>query len=113
MKLIKHAALMVVALTLSPAWAVNKCTAADGRVSYQEEPCPHGSEGKEIKIHNDVPPGDGAYGHGAYGGGAASTSLSAATSGRRSGGGGHIYTGPRGGRYTITGSGNKRYIPRK
>jgi hypothetical protein len=33
-------------------------------------------------------------------------------SGTRSIGSGTVYTGPRGGRYTITPSGNKRYLPR-
>lgn len=34
------AALLLAAL---PAWAVNKCTGADGRISFQDAPCPEGS----------------------------------------------------------------------
>lgn len=30
---------MAAAFAAAPAWAVNKCTTADGKVSYQEQPC--------------------------------------------------------------------------
>lgn len=36
------------AMSVGPAWAVNKCTGADGKVSYQEAPC--AGQGGELKI---------------------------------------------------------------
>lgn len=33
------AAITVICLLCSPAWAINKCTAADGKVSFQDAPC--------------------------------------------------------------------------
>ena len=38
-KKIKSYLLLSAALLTSQAWAVNKCTGADGKVSYQEAPC--------------------------------------------------------------------------
>ena len=32
---------------LSPAWGINKCTGPDGRVAYQESPCPVDSKGNQ------------------------------------------------------------------
>lgn len=32
------------------AWAVNKCTGPDGKVSYQEAPCTSSSVGEQIKL---------------------------------------------------------------
>lgn len=34
----------------APAWAVNKCTAPDGRVTYQETSCEAKSQGSEVKV---------------------------------------------------------------
>jgi hypothetical protein len=39
---------------LSPAWAVNKCTGADGRVSYQDAPCTGRGEALEIPADHNV-----------------------------------------------------------
>ena len=46
-KCLKAAALAAM-LVAAPAWAINKCTGADGKVSYQEQPC--AGQGGEIKI---------------------------------------------------------------
>lgn len=35
------------------AWAVNKCTGSDGKVSYQAEPCPASAKGAQLKIATD------------------------------------------------------------
>lgn len=36
-------------LTVAPsAWAINKCTGPDGKVSYQEAPCPNASRSQEV-----------------------------------------------------------------
>lgn len=35
---------LAVSMGAAPAWAVNKCTSPDGRVSYQEHPCTVGGE---------------------------------------------------------------------
>ena len=46
-KCLKAAALAAV-LVAAPAWAINKCTSPDGKVSYQEQPCV--GQGGELKI---------------------------------------------------------------
>lgn len=38
-KLILYAVLLLSALAVSPAWAVNKCTGPDGSVVFQDAPC--------------------------------------------------------------------------
>lgn len=44
----KQVMLFAVVVTLcAPAWAINKCTGADGRVVYQEAPC---AGGKTINL---------------------------------------------------------------
>lgn len=48
-----HAILLAALLAASPAWAINKCTGADGKVVYQDAPC----EGKGEKI--EVRPASG------------------------------------------------------
>lgn len=35
----RFAATALLALAVSPAWAINKCTGSDGSVAYQQEPC--------------------------------------------------------------------------
>lgn len=40
----------VLALAIAPTWAVNKCTDANGKVSYQAEPCSPASTGQQIKL---------------------------------------------------------------
>ena len=42
------AAALAAMLIAAPAWAVNKCTGPDGKVSYQEQPC--AGQGGELKI---------------------------------------------------------------
>ena len=47
-------ALLAAALVLStPAWAVNKCTGPDGKVTYQEATCINGEQAKEIDKSSD------------------------------------------------------------
>ena len=41
--------LSTAAALLSPAWAVNKCTDAQGRVSFQDKACPGQGEAIEVK----------------------------------------------------------------
>ena len=38
-RLIQAAAIAAMALALSPAWAINKCTQPDGSVAFQDAPC--------------------------------------------------------------------------
>lgn len=53
-------AAVAAAICFAPmAWAVNKCTAADGRVVYQEAPCP--SDAKASRIGAEPKPQAGAY----------------------------------------------------
>jgi len=48
------AALLVVLCTQT--WAVNKCTGADGKVSFQDAPCAIGGSGNAVKIWSDQAP---------------------------------------------------------
>lgn len=41
---------LLVALASGQAWAVNKCTAADGRVVYQEAPCPSDAKAAPVDV---------------------------------------------------------------
>lgn len=45
----KKAFFLIVALLAAPAWAVNKCTGPDGKVSFQDAPCHKGETvGQEL-----------------------------------------------------------------
>lgn len=50
MKTLAVVAGFISSITFSPAWAVNKCTDADGQTSFQDKPCPGQGEtvGEEI-----------------------------------------------------------------
>lgn len=109
-------ALATLLLAISPAWAVNKCTDAAGKVSYQDEKCPAGKS-EELKITGNATQADeGAYGGygraSSSGSSAASSHGGSASGGSPMGGSGAVHTGPRGGRYTIGSTGRKNYIPR-
>ncbi len=45
----RAAFLLACALATGPSWAINKCTDADGKVSYQESKCAEGASAKAIK----------------------------------------------------------------
>lgn len=47
--------LAVALLVASPSWAINKCVSADGKVSYQAQPCAGGTA-KTINIKTPPPP---------------------------------------------------------
>lgn len=50
---------MLAAVALSgPAWAINKCTAPDGKVSYQEAPCATAQGAAELKVQPGPATGD-------------------------------------------------------
>lgn len=40
----------------SPAWAINKCTGADGSVTYQEAACGAAAKAEAIKVPSGPPP---------------------------------------------------------
>lgn len=46
----KHLVAVAIMLTAAPVWAVNKCTDAAGKVTYQDETCPQ--QGGKIELHN-------------------------------------------------------------
>lgn len=49
----KNLSALLAAATLgfsAPAWAINKCTALDGKVSYQEAPCSSTQGAAELKV---------------------------------------------------------------
>ena len=104
-------------LLLSPGWAINKCTTPDGRISYQDEACPAG-HAQRLDIPN--PPARQAAGPasagrepvGVPGDPARKAEAGNAAPRQRPGSDKVVYTGPRGGRYTIGPSGRKNYLPR-
>lgn len=49
----KYLAAITIALVAAPAWSVNKCTDAAGKVTYQAEACPQ--QGGKIVLHNTAP----------------------------------------------------------
>lgn len=71
MKPIRCAACALVLGFLAPAWAVNKCTDADGKVSFQDGPCLGQGEKIEVKPAmqgaTPVPPGPSTAKEGAFG----------------------------------------------
>lgn len=46
----KYLAAITIALVAAPAWSVNKCTDAAGKVTYQAEACPQ--QGGKVVLHN-------------------------------------------------------------
>ena len=48
MNLLRYAACILALGLVSPAWAINKCTDAQGKVSFQEVPCP--GEGEKVEL---------------------------------------------------------------
>lgn len=49
--------LALLLLASSPAWAIHKCIAPDGRVSFQDAPCPGQGEQIELPAPNGPRPG--------------------------------------------------------
>lgn len=50
----RAALLATVLLAAAPAWAVNKCTGADGKVTFQDTPCT-GEKAETVKIFKSDP----------------------------------------------------------
>ena len=50
--MIRQALILSAAMLFAPAWAVIKCTGADGKIAYQEAPCVDTSKSESL----DVPP---------------------------------------------------------
>ena len=71
MTLIRFALCALALGCLSPAWAINKCTDAKGKVSFQDAPCV--GEGEKIDVRpttrgaTPVPPAAAPVGEGAFG----------------------------------------------
>lgn len=51
----KHLAALVLALATVPACAQFKCTGADGRVSFQQQPCEAGAAAKRLELPPPAP----------------------------------------------------------
>ncbi|WOI47725.1 hypothetical protein [Acidovorax sp. BLS4] len=47
--MIKQAMLLSTALLVAPAWPINKCKGPDGKVAFQDAPCPDGT-GEKLRI---------------------------------------------------------------
>lgn len=61
--MIKQAIFLTAALMLAPAWAINKCTGPDGKVTYQQAACPASAkDGQEVKTWENSAGGGGAPG---------------------------------------------------
>ncbi|MFN7856738.1 MAG: DUF4124 domain-containing protein [Acidovorax sp.] len=71
MNLVRYALWVLVLGCMSPAWAVYKCTEANGKVSFQDAPCP--GEGQKIDVRPGTrgatasPTPSGASAEGAFG----------------------------------------------
>lgn len=98
-------------LAPDPAAALYKCTAADGGVAFQQTPCLDGNgveleAGDAFGVRPPAPrppaeaPDDPAPAD------EPATTAGVTASGKT------IHVGPRGGRYTLTPSGRKTYLPR-
>lgn len=58
MKMLWVGIILLCALLLSNgAHAVNKCVDANGKITYQDRPCPTAANTKEVKIRADTPTG--------------------------------------------------------
>ena len=53
MNALRYAACILALGQVFPAWAINKCTDAQGKVSFQEAPCP--GEGGTIEVRPAMP----------------------------------------------------------
>jgi hypothetical protein len=53
MNSLRYAACILALGLVPPAWAINKCTDAQGKVSFQEAPCP--GEGEKIEVRPAMP----------------------------------------------------------
>lgn len=53
MNLLRYAACILALGLVSPAWAINKCTDAQGKASFQEAPCP--GEGEKVELRPAMP----------------------------------------------------------
>ena len=109
----------VVALALcsmAPAQAVNKCTAANGQVTYQDDDCSGGKAEKANIPHYRPPPPAGAVAAPAPAVPVAVAATAAHSAQPKNKGipeDAVVHTGPRGGRYIILPSGKKRYLPKE
>lgn len=52
MNMIRYATCVLAMGFLAPAWAINKCTGADGKVSFQDAPCP--GDGEKIEVRPSI-----------------------------------------------------------
>jgi len=95
-KVIGAVLLLLAGCITLPAWAINKCTAPDGKVSFQDKDCSPGRS-EVVTLRPDP----------------AAAPPPAAASKPATGQPKTIHTGPRGGRYTIDNKGRKRYLPRE
>ena len=101
--------LMPALALLAPATAaaLYRCTAADGSVSFQQSPCFHGG-GVELEAGDAFgvrPRPPGSPEDPAETAPAVSARVPVTRTGKT------IYVGPRGGRYTLSPSGRKNYLP--
>lgn len=71
MNMFRFAACALALGFLAPAWGINKCTGADGKVSFQDAPCV--GDGEKIEVRpamqgaTPIPPSPSATQEGAFG----------------------------------------------
>lgn len=114
-------ALAMALLGATPAAALHKCVAADGHVSYQQQPC-RAAQGVELEAGDGFGVRQRTTARLPYGLTPEQVRGLAADDGpaqdRNDPVTGHtatgkpIYQGPQGGRYTLTASGRKSYLPK-
>lgn len=101
--------------SMAPAQAVNKCTAANGQVTYQDDNC-SGGKAEKAQIPHYQPPALAAVAGppvAAPVATAATTHSAKATTTKGIPEDAVVHIGPRGGRYIILPSGKKRYLPKE
>lgn len=112
--LVRAVVLLMVAVG-APAQAMNKCTAPDGKISYQDDACTSGKAEKADIPHYKPPPPPGTAAPTAV---QPVASMAAPPSPPQAKAKGIpenavIHVGPRGGRYILLPSGKKRYLPKE
>lgn len=111
MTMLRRAVFLMALFFAAPAWAVQKCTAPDGKISYQDVECVDG-KGGTLKITDNKSDNAPSGSNRNYSGGANTGPSHSASERVRLG---HvsdpaIHTGPRGGRFHFTESGSKSYV---
>lgn len=111
-----RAVVLVMLAVGAPAQAMNKCTAPDGKISYQDDACTSGKAEKADIPHYKPPPPPGTATAAAVQPAAhVTTPPTSQPQAKTKGIPEHavVHVGPRGGRYILLPTGKKRYLPKE